>query len=106
MDRLQRDYTKFQQKDTELYPILVDEEKNAEKMEHKHANDVYPIFYDKEEKVAKMLNQEKKVLKLGRLPALLILDKENIIRYAYYGDSMKDIPKNDEVFKFIDNLNN
>lgn len=75
-------------------------------MEKKYARDEYPIFYDKEEKVAKMLNQEKKLLKLGRLPGLLILDKENIIRYAYYSDSMKDIPENDELFEVINNLNN
>ncbi|MBD3214963.1 MAG: redoxin domain-containing protein [Candidatus Lokiarchaeota archaeon] len=105
MGHLRRDYDKFQEKNTELYPILVDEEENAQKMEEKYARNRYPIFYDKENQVAKMLNQEKKLLKLGRLPGLLILDKENIIQYAYYSDSMKDIPENEELFKVINNLN-
>jgi alkyl hydroperoxide reductase subunit AhpC len=74
-------------------------------MEEKYARNRYPIFYDKENHVAEMLNQEKKLLKLGRLPGLLILDKENIIQYAYYSDSMKDIPENEELFKVINKLN-
>jgi peroxiredoxin Q/BCP len=75
-------------------------------MEDKYAKNEYPIYYDEEEKVAEMLNQEVKLLKLGRMPALFILDKDNIIRYAYYSDSMKDIPENGELFKVIQNLNN
>jgi len=75
-------------------------------MEKKYARNEYPIYYDEEEKVVDMLNQEVKLLKLGRMPALLILDKENIIRYAYYSDSMKDIPENEVLFEVIENLNN
>ena len=103
---LRRDYDKFQAQNTELYPILVDKKENAEKMEQKYARNTYPIYYDKKEKVSKMLNQEKKLLKLGRMPGLLILDKDNVIKYAYYSDSMKDIPENDELFEIIENLNN
>jgi peroxiredoxin Q/BCP len=73
-------------------------------MEQKYARK-YPIFYDEEKKVANMLNQEVKLLKLGRMPALLILDTKNIIRYAYYGDSMKDIPENEDVFEILEKLN-
>lgn len=74
-------------------------------MEKKYARNEYPIYYDEEEKVVDMLNQEVKLLKLGRMPALLILDKENIIKYTYYSDSMKDIPENEALFKVIENLN-
>jgi len=51
-----------------------------------------------------MLKQEIKPLKLGRMPALLIVDKQGIIRYAYYSDSMSDIPENEDLFKLIKNL--
>ncbi len=74
-------------------------------MEKKYARK-YPIFYDSNKKVTKMLNQEWKLLKLGRMPALLILDTENIVRYAYYGESMKDIPENDQLFEIIKKLKN
>jgi len=53
-----------------------------------------------------MLKQEVKPLKLGRMPALLIIDKQGIIKYAYYSDSMDDIPENEELFKTLKNLSN
>jgi len=91
--------------DTYLYPILVDGEENAKKMVDNHAKN-YPIFYDSTKKVAKLLKQEIKIAKAGRMPALLIVDKQGIIQYAYYGGSMKDIPKNEEVFKILEKINN
>lgn len=90
--------------DTYLYTILVDEEKNAKKMEEEHAKK-YPIFYDQTKKVAKLLKQEIKLAKAGRMPALLIVDKEGIIQYAYYGDSMKDIPENEVLFEILERIN-
>ena len=74
-------------------------------MEQKYAKK-YPVFYDQSKKIAKMLKQEVKVAKLGRMPGLLIIDKHGIIQYAYYGDSMKDIPENDVLFEIIDKINN
>jgi len=51
-----------------------------------------------------MLKQEVKALKLGRMPALLIIDKQGIIKYAYYSDSMDDIPTNEELFELFKTL--
>jgi peroxiredoxin Q/BCP len=87
-----------------LYPILVDSEKNAKKMEEKYARK-YPIFYDPSKRVAKMLKQEVKLFKFGRMPGLLIIDKQGIIRYAYYSKNMHDIPKNEVLFEVLENLN-
>jgi hypothetical protein len=86
--------------DTFLYPILADSEKNAKKLEEKYARK-YPIFYDPSKKVPKMLKQEIKLIKGGRMPGLLILDKAGIIRFAYFGESMHDIPKNDVLFEVL-----
>ncbi len=84
--------------------MLIDDEENAKAMEEKYARK-YPIYYDEEKNVANLLNQEVKLLKLGRLPALLILDTENVIRFAYYGESMKDIPENDQIFEVLKKIN-
>ena len=73
-------------------------------MEKKYARK-YPIFYDPSKKVVKMLNQEVKLLKFGRMPGMLIVDKQGIISYAYYGDSMSDIPENEILFEVLKNLN-
>jgi len=91
--------------DAYLYPILVDSIENAQKMEQKYARNKYAIFYDESKKISKMLNQQVKITKLGRMPGLLIVDKQGIVQFAYYGDSMKDIPENNIVFKELEKIN-
>lgn len=87
-----------------LYPILVDNENNAKKMEQKYARK-YPIFYDESKEVAEMLKQEVRLIKLGRMPGLLIIDKQGIIQYAYYGKNMHDIPENEEILEVLKKIN-
>jgi peroxiredoxin len=100
-----KDLEQFEQVDTIIYPILVDDLKNAVKMEQKYAKERFPIYYDETKEATKRLHQEFKIFKLGRMPALLIVDKEGIIRYAYYSDSMSDIPKNKILLEVIEKLN-
>ena len=100
---LRKDFEKFEQMETVLYPILADSEKNAKKMEEKYARK-YPIYYDPSKKVPKMLNQEVKLSKGGRMPGMLIVDKQGIIQFAYYGDSMQDIPKNEILFEILEKI--
>ena len=102
--RLRRDLEKFEELDGYLYPILVDNEENAKKMEQKYARK-YAIFYDESEQVAKMLKQEIRWIKLGRMPGLLVIDKKGIIQYAYYGKNMHDIPDNNEILKVLEKIN-
>jgi peroxiredoxin len=83
---------------------MADKEKNAKKMEKKYARK-YPIFYDETKKIPKLLNQEIKIIKMGRMPGLLVVDKKGIIRYAYYGENMHDIPENDEILEVLANIN-
>ena len=87
-----------------LYPILVDNENNAKKMEQKYARK-YPVFYDESKKVAEMLKQEVRLIKLGRMPGLLVIDKQGIIQYAYYGKNMHDIPENEEILEVLKKIN-
>lgn len=101
---LRRDLETFEKLNTVLYPILIDNQKNAQKLEQKYARK-YPIYYDETKKIAKLLKQERKFFKLGRMPGLLIIDKEGIIRYAYYGDSMKDIPENKILIEKLKEIN-
>lgn len=99
--RLRIKYDYFTELDTEIVPILVDKLGNAKEMEMKYAKGKFPILYDEKNQVAKKLNQQVKILKLGRLPGLLIVDKSGIIRYAYYSDNMKDIPKNADILEIL-----
>ena len=48
--------------------------------------------------------QEVNLIKLGRMPAVFIIDPEGTIRYVHYGHSMKDIPENSELVMFLQKL--
>ena len=97
----------FKNLDTEIYPILVDTQSHAKGMYKAYAKRAFPIYYDQsDEKIAKsVLNQEWKFFKLGRMPALLVVDKQQIIQYAHYGDSMSDIPRNQEIIAVLEEIN-
>jgi peroxiredoxin Q/BCP len=101
---LGKDIEKFNELNTIIYAILPDNLEKARIFESEFARG-YPIYYDDKKTVNKILKQEIKPLKFGRMPALLIIDKQGIIRYAYYSDSMDDIPKNEELFNIIKDLN-
>ena len=103
-DKLRRDFDKFKELDGYLFPILAERENNAKKMEEKYTKN-YAVFYDKSKKVVSMLKQEVIPKKLGRMPALLIVDKMGIIRYAYYGDDMTDIPENEVILEILREIN-
>jgi peroxiredoxin Q/BCP len=59
---------------------------------------------DLKSKVAGQYHQEVNMLKLGRMPAIFVIDREGVIRYGHYGDSMSDIPSNEEILGVIDRL--
>lgn len=95
----------FDERDSIIFPILSDNEKGAKKLESICDECQIPIFFDKKKKVVKELNQEVIITKLGRMPAVIIVDKEGIIRYAYFGESMSDIPENQVLLDVLDDLN-
>ena len=72
-----------------------------------YAKHAFPIYYDQsDEKIAKsVLKQEFKLFKLGRMPAILVIDAQQTIQYAHYGDSMSDIPRNEEILAQLEELN-
>lgn len=104
-DRLKNDLEKIEAFDGYLLAVLAEREKNAKKMEELYTQ-TYPVFYDKSKKVVNMLKQEVIAKKLGRMPALLVVDKKGIIQYAYFSDSMKDIPENEVILEVLRKINN
>lgn len=48
------------------------------------------------------LGQEVNLLKLGRMPAQLLIDSHGIVRFAYYGASMSDIPAPARILAWFD----
>lgn len=60
---------------------------------------------DPEHRVLKLYGQEVNLFKLGRMPAQAIIDKQGLVRYAYYGHSMMDIPSNEEILDLLKKIN-
>jgi peroxiredoxin Q/BCP len=60
---------------------------------------------DLRSRVAATYEQEINLFKFGRMPALFVIDREGVIRYAHYGDSMSDIPTNETVLGIVDEIN-
>ncbi len=68
-------------------------------------NDIpFPGLADLRSRVAARYEQEFNLFKFGRMPALFVIDHSGAIRYAHYGDSMQDIPSNEEVLGVLEEL--
>jgi peroxiredoxin Q/BCP len=60
---------------------------------------------DPDRLVARRYRQEVNLFKLGRMPLNCVIDAEGYVRFAHYGNSMSDIPSNEELLHVIDKLN-
>ena len=56
--------------------------------------------------VANLYQQEVNLWKLGRMPAIMLVDKNGIVQYQHYADNMKDYPANKALLDLLDTLNN
>ncbi len=52
-------------------------------------------------RVAKLYGQQVKLLKLGRMPAQMLIEKGGTIKFAHYGHSMQDIPQIEDVLAHL-----
>jgi peroxiredoxin Q/BCP len=60
---------------------------------------------DPRHRVAKLYGQQVKLLKAGRMPAMMVIDRAGLIRFKHYADSMSDIPPNQVILRLLDLLN-
>ena len=104
MAQLRQDYQQFVERDAEV--IVVGPEAQ-EAFQRYWAQEHLPFIglADPEHTVADLYRQEVNPLKLGRMPALLIIDKAGRIRFQRYGNAMQDIVPNAEVLALLDRLN-
>jgi peroxiredoxin len=54
--------------------------------------------------ILKLYGQQVKLFKMGRMPAMVVIDKQGVVRFAHYGHSMSDIPENREVLDTLRGL--
>ncbi len=102
--QLREDYDEFQKRAAEVLVVGTDERKS---FQYHWASQKYPFvgLPDPECIVPDMYGQQVKLLKFGRMPALMVIDKAGVIRYAHYGNSMSDIPSDAMILGLIDKIN-
>ncbi len=101
---MREDYAEFGKRGAEVLVIGTDARKS---FEYHWSSQKYPFvgLPDPECVVPDLYGQQVKLLKFGRMPALMVIDKAGVIRYAHYGDSMSDIPSDAKILALLDKLN-
>jgi len=103
MAQLRKDYQKFVKLDTEI--LVVGPEDSRAFMRYWTEHDLPFIgLPDPSHRILKLYGQEVNLFKLGRMPAMLIIDKEGLVRFVHYGHDMADIPDNRDVLDTIKGL--
>ena len=104
MAQLRRDYQEFVSRDTEVIAVGPESAEAFADWWHKHQMPFIGIG-DPQHVIAKMFGQKVKLLKLGRMPAQFVIDKEGRMRNLHYGESMADIMTDEEVLALVDEIN-
>ncbi len=104
MAQLRRDYEQFVQQDAKILVIGPERKQLFQEYWAKHQLPFVGLP-DPEHRVLKLYGQEVNLFKLGRMPAQVIIDKKGRVRFAHYGHSMSDIPRNRELLELLDQLN-
>ncbi len=103
MTQLRQDYPEFEKRNVQLIAVgPEDREKFAEYWITEKMP--FPGIPDPRHRVADTYKQKVDFLKLGRMPAMMVIDKEGKLRYQHYGSSMMDIPENSEILEIIDEM--
>ena len=105
MAQLRQDYQQFMEREAEILVVGPEDSQAFAKYWEKEQLP-FTGLPDPKHKVARQYGQQVKLLKLGRMPALMVIDKQGQIRYHHYGNSMSDIPENEDILQLLDELNN
>ncbi len=105
MAQLRQDYQEFVKRNAEIIAVAPDSAKALKDFWHEEQMPFVGVP-DLRHKVADMYYQEVNALKLGRMPALFVIDKKGIIHFKHYSDSMSDIVSDEKLIPLLDTINN
>lgn len=103
MEQLRQDYQQFLNRNTEIIAIGPEDAEAFKQWWDDHHMPFTGVA-DPKHYIANLYGQQVKLIKLGRMPATILIDKRGQIRYAHFGESMADIPKTEEMLSVIDRL--
>jgi len=104
MAQLRQRYNEYAQREAEIIVVGPETRKNFVRYWRRER---FPFVGvpDPDHEVADLYGQEVNLLKLGRMPTLIVIDREGRVRFQHHGDSMSDIPADQEVLALLDRLN-
>lgn len=104
MAQLRQDYPAIRARDAEV--VVVGPE-GVEQFRKHWESEAYPFvgIPDPNHNIADLYGQQVRLLKWGRLPALVVVDRAGTIRYQQHGDSMQDFAPSEELLAVLDEIN-
>ena len=103
MAQLRHDYQKFVARGVEVIAVGPDSEPAFTNYWEKEKMPFIGLA-DPEHEIARQYEQEVNLLKLGRMPAQILIDLDGVVRFVHYSNSMADITENKEILDRIDEL--
>lgn len=103
MARLRDDYSEFTSRGAEVLAVGPDDADAFEKY-WQAENLPFIGLPDPDHSVARRYRQEVNLFKLGRMPLVVVIDGEGIVRFVHRAASMADIPDNRTLLNVIDLL--
>ena len=104
MAQLRRDYEQFVARDAKVVVIGPEDQRAFQDYWQKESLPCVGLA-DPAHTVANRYGQEVSLLKLGRMPALMVIDKAGEVRLQHHAGAMFDIPPNRQVLALLDELN-
>lgn len=100
---MRQDYQRFVERDAEIVVVGPEDSKS---FASQWAKEQYPFvgLADPEHTVADRYGQEVKLLKMGRMPAIMVIDKQGQVLQSHYADNMRDYPANSELLALLETL--
>ena len=104
MAQLREDFEEFTELDTAIAAVGPED---ADRFKSYWTENNLPFIGlpDPTHSVLKLYGQEVNLFKLGRMPAMVIIDKSGLVRFVHYGHAMSDIPDNKDVLQSLRTIN-
>jgi peroxiredoxin Q/BCP len=101
---MKKDFKKFRDRKAQV-AVIVPHGAQKTKSYWDKENLPFPGIPDPDGRLGKLYDQEWNLIKLGRMPALFIIDRKGVIRFSQYAKNMADIPENMALLHILDGLN-
>jgi peroxiredoxin len=100
---LRQDWPFFQQRGAHLVVICPEWFKTVQRFWEQEALP-FPGVADPDHRIARLYGQEVSLLKLGRMPALFLVDGAGSIRWLHYASWQSDIPPTEVLLAALNSL--